>query len=96
MCENPLRALPKMDVLLSHPTLLAARKVLPYALIRQAARGRLEEVRRSVVNGAAVPPVDVLAGEIAGVLLYPFSPYELRGSAPEAGLRAYGRAGMYR
>ena len=65
MCENPLRALPKMDVLLSHPTLLAARKVLPYALIRQAARGRLEEVRRSVVNGAAVPPVDVLAGEIA-------------------------------
>ena len=38
----------------------------------------------------------LLAGEIAGVLLYPFSPYELRGSAPEAGLRAYGRAGMYR
>ena len=33
----------------------------------------------------------LLAGEIAGVLLYPFSPYELRGSAPEAGLRAYAR-----
>ena len=38
MCENPLRALPKMDVLLSHPTLVSARETIPYGLIRQAAR----------------------------------------------------------
>ena len=65
MCENPLRALPKMDVLLSHPTLLAARECVPYALVRQAARDKLEEVRRDILAGAAVPPVDILAGEIA-------------------------------
>ena len=67
MCENPLRALPKMDVLLSHPTLLAAREHVPYALIRQAARDKLEEVRRDVLAGAAVPPVDTLAGEISEI-----------------------------
>ena len=65
MCENPLRALPKMDVLLSHPTLLAARERVPYTLVRQAARNKLEEVRRDVLAGAAVPPVDNLASEIA-------------------------------
>ena len=65
MCENPLRALPKMDVLLSHPTLVSARETIPYGLIRQAARDTLEEVRRAVLAGAAVPPVDALAGEIA-------------------------------
>lgn len=65
MCENPLRALPKMDVLLSHPTLVSARETIPYGLIRQAARDTLEEVRRTVLAGAAVPPVDALAGEIA-------------------------------
>ena len=65
MCENPLRALPKMDVLLSHPALLAARERVPYALIRQAARDKLEEVRRDVLAGAAVPTVDTLASEIA-------------------------------
>lgn len=67
MCENPLRALPKMDVLLSHPILLAARERVPYALIRQAARNKLEEVRRDVLAGAAVPPVDTLAGEISEI-----------------------------
>ena len=65
MCENPLRALPKMDVLLSHPILLAARARIPYTLIRQAARDKLEELRRAVPAGAAVPSVDDLAGEIA-------------------------------
>lgn len=65
MCENPLRALPKMDVLLSHPILLSARERIPYALVRQAARDKLEEVRRDVLAGAAVPAVDALAGEIA-------------------------------
>ena len=65
MCENPLRALPKMDVLLSHPILLAARERVPYALVRQAARDKLEEVRRAVLAGAAVPSVDALAGDIA-------------------------------
>ena len=65
MCENPLRALPKMDVLLSHPTLLAARERVPYTLVRQAARDKLEEVRRDILAGAAVPPVDTLASEIA-------------------------------
>lgn len=65
MCENPLRALPKMDVLLSHPTLLAARERVPYTLVRQAARDKLEKVRQAVLAGAAVPPVDTLASEIA-------------------------------
>ena len=65
MCENPLRALPKMDVLLSHPILLSAREHIPYTLVRQAARDKLEEVRRDVLAGAAVPAVDDLAGEIA-------------------------------
>lgn len=68
MCENPLRALPKMDVLLSHPALLAARERVPYALIRQAARDKLEEVRRDVLAGAAVPTVDTLASEIAAAV----------------------------
>ncbi len=66
MCENPLRALPKMDVLLSHPILLSAREHIPYTLVRQAARDKLEEVRRDVLAGAGVPPLDALAGEIAG------------------------------
>lgn len=65
MCENPLRALPKMDILLSHPTLLAARERVPYTLVRQAARDKLVEIRRDVLAGAAVPTVDTLAGEIA-------------------------------
>ena len=65
MCENPLRALPKMDVLLSHPILLSARERIPYALVRQAARDKLEEVRRDVLAGAEVPAVDALASEIA-------------------------------
>ena len=67
MCENPLRALPKMDVLLSHPTLLAARERVPYTLVRQAARDKLEEVRRDILAGAVVPPVDILAGEISEI-----------------------------
>ena len=65
MCENPLRALPKMDVLLSHPILLSARERIPYTLVRQAARDKLEEVRRAVLAGAGVPPLEALAGEIA-------------------------------
>lgn len=65
MCENPLRALPKMDVLLSHPILLSAREHIPYTLVRQAARDKLEEVRRAVLAGAGVPPLEALAGEIA-------------------------------
>ncbi len=45
MAENPLRRLPKMDLLLSHPLLEEVGRTLPRASLRAAARAVLEDLR---------------------------------------------------
>ena len=56
MPDNPLRRLPKMDLLLSHP--LLADSPLPRALLRAAAR---EELNLARANPTSLPSADVLA-----------------------------------
>ena len=60
MPDNPLRRLPKMDLLLSHPLLLESG--LPRALLRAAAREELGEARRTP---GSLPGVDELARRTA-------------------------------
>ena len=49
MTSNPLRRLPKMDLLLARPSL--ADSPLPYAVKRAAARQVLEDCRRALLAG---------------------------------------------
>ena len=47
-----LQQLPKMDVLLTHPALVAAQEELPYHTLKEAARAELDGLRRAILDGA--------------------------------------------
>ena len=61
MSENPLRRLPKMDLLLARPGL--AEGPFPRAVLVRAARETLEEARRELLSGglSGPPEADELA-----------------------------------
>ena len=61
MSENPLRRLPKMDLLLARPAL--AGEGFPRAVLVRAARETLEEARRELLSGglSGPPEADELA-----------------------------------
>ena len=63
--EELLRRLPKVDILLTHPTL--AQSGLPYPALLQAARAALEEQRCALRSGQAdtVPSLEALAAAVA-------------------------------
>ncbi|SBW08782.1 selenocysteine synthase [uncultured Eubacteriales bacterium] len=65
MSENPLRQVPKMDLLLSHPIL--ERADLPRSALRQAARSCLDGLRASLKArpGQVVPSMEELARRTA-------------------------------
>ncbi|MEG1858234.1 MAG: L-seryl-tRNA(Sec) selenium transferase, partial [Pseudoflavonifractor sp.] len=67
MPENLLSQLPKMDSLLAHPTLLAARERLPYSALRQAAREVLDGLRQELRSGtlSLLPEVAAIAARVA-------------------------------
>ena len=62
-----LQQLPKMDVLLTHPALVAAQEELPYHTLKEAARAELDGLRRAILDGAcsALPGLDDLAAATA-------------------------------
>ena len=64
MDKHLFQQLPKMDVLLAHPVLLTAQEegVPDYAL-KEAARARLDRLRRGILDGSveALPGLDALA-----------------------------------
>lgn len=64
MEENPLSRLPKMDMLLARPLLLAARERVPYPALRRAARVRLDELRQEAAAGGTLPEGDTLERQI--------------------------------
>lgn len=63
MSENPLRQVPKMDLLLSHPILERAGRSLPHSVLRQAARDCLDSLRSALKArpDQAIPPLEELA-----------------------------------
>ncbi len=63
MAENPLRHLPKMDLLLAHPILEEAGAKLPRAALRSAARSCLDELRTRLKKHPeeAVPSLEEVA-----------------------------------
>lgn len=67
MAENPLRQLPKMDLLLAHPILEKAAHNLPRSALRSAARSNLNDLRARLKKEPdwAVPPLDELALRIS-------------------------------
>lgn len=62
-----LQQLPKMDVLLTHPALVAAQEELPYHTLKEAARAELDGLRRAILDGACsvLPGLDDLAAATA-------------------------------
>ncbi len=67
MAENPLRQLPKMDLLLAHPILVEAGSSLPRGALRTAARSCLDDLRARLKKypEEAVPSLDELARRAA-------------------------------
>lgn len=67
MVENPLRQLPKMDLLLAHPILEEAGRSLPRSALRAAARSCLDELRTRLKKRPeeAVPSLEELARSAA-------------------------------
>ena len=67
MSENPLRNLPKMDLLLAHPILEEAGAALPRAALRAAARKSLDELRARLKKypEEAVPSLEEMARRAA-------------------------------
>ena len=64
MWKNRLSGLPKMDVLLARPELSGC--LLPYTLVRRAARQVLEDLRQALLadGGADIPPEEDLARQV--------------------------------
>ncbi len=67
MSENPLRQLPKMDLLLAHPILERAGRSLPHSVLRQAARDCLDSLRAELKTrpDLPIPSLEELAGTVA-------------------------------
>jgi L-seryl-tRNA(Ser) seleniumtransferase len=67
MAENPLRHLPKMDLLLAHPTLAEAERTLSRSALRTAARSCLDDLRVRLKKHPeeAIPSLDELACRVA-------------------------------
>ena len=64
MDKHLFQQLPKMDVLLAHPILLTAQEEgVPYYALKEAARARLDRLRRGILDGSveALPGLDALA-----------------------------------
>ncbi len=73
--ENPLRHLPAVDVLLSHPLLAAETHRHQRALVVDAARETLAAIRGDVLAGGAdVPPPDAIAADTVARLRAMVSP----------------------
>jgi hypothetical protein len=68
MDADPRRLLPKVDVLLGHPSLRDRAAAWGQGPVLGAARRVLDESRRAVAGGVPVPGVDELAARVAGEL----------------------------
>lgn len=68
MSDDPRRALPKMDSLLSHPRLVEQQRTRGRPIVVEAARRGLERVRADVAAGHPLPSLDHLAQAITDAL----------------------------
>jgi L-seryl-tRNA(Ser) seleniumtransferase len=66
--SDPRRTLPKVDVLLAHPTVAASAASLGRAPVLGAVRRVLDSTRRAASGGEPVPGVDQLAAMVAADL----------------------------
>jgi L-seryl-tRNA(Ser) seleniumtransferase len=68
MTTDPRRLLPRVDVLLGHPSLVDRAATWGQGPVLEAARRALDQSRRAAAGGAPVPGLDELAAAVTGEL----------------------------